>query len=104
MRCVDRPLLCTLNYCCRIHVTERDYPADARGRSGRGQLMKNVRIRVIVTLASSAVLASGLSVAAAAVSSGTSAAVSSGTSAALTVASSGSSGTTPTPNITVVDP
>jgi hypothetical protein len=58
--------------------------------------MKNVRTRVIVTLASSAVLASGLSMAVAAVSSGTSAAV--------TVAGSGSSGSTPTPNVTIIDP
>ncbi len=58
--------------------------------------MKNVRTHLIVALAGSAVLASGLSVVVAAVSTGTSAAV--------TVASGSSSGTTPTPNITVVDP
>jgi hypothetical protein len=55
--------------------------------------MKDLRTRIIVTLAGSAVLASGLSVAAAAVSAGTSAAV--------TVAGS-NSGTSP--NITVVEP
>jgi hypothetical protein len=76
-------------------VTERDYPADARGRSGRGKLMKDVRIRLIVTLASSAVLASGLSVAVAAVSTGA--------SAAGTVASSSPSGG-PTSNVTIIDP
>jgi hypothetical protein len=57
--------------------------------------MKVVRTRLIVALASSAVLASGLSVAVAAVSSGSSAAV--------TIAD-GSSGTTPTPNVGIIDP
>jgi hypothetical protein len=55
--------------------------------------MQDVRIRVIVTLASSAVLASGLSVAAAAVSPATSAAV--------TMASSSGG---PTSNVTIIDP
>jgi hypothetical protein len=55
--------------------------------------MKDVRTRIIVTLASSAVLASGLGMAVAAVSSATSAAV--------TVASSPGS---PTSNVTIIDP
>jgi hypothetical protein len=58
--------------------------------------MKDVRTRIVVALASSTVLASGLSVAAVAVTSGTSTAV--------TVAGGAPTGTAATPNITVVDP
>jgi hypothetical protein len=57
--------------------------------------MKDLRTRLIVTLASSAVLASGLSVALVTASSGTTAAV-----AASGAASSGS----PSPNVTIIDP
>jgi hypothetical protein len=59
--------------------------------------MKEVRTRIVVALASSAVLASGLSMAVAAVTAGSSGAV--------TVADgSGSSGGSPGSNITIVYP
>ena len=58
--------------------------------------MKSIRTRVIVALASSAVLASGLSVAAAAVSSASAAAV--------PVASGATFRHVATPDITVYDP
>lgn len=79
-----------------IHLTERDFPAQSAGGAPEGfEAMKVVRTRIIVALASSAMLASGLSVAVAAVSSGSSAAV--------TIADGSSSGSA-TPNVTIVDP
>jgi hypothetical protein len=57
--------------------------------------MKDFRTRIIVALASSAVLAGGLSVAVAAVGSG---------AATVSAAATTSSGSAPVSNITVVDP
>jgi hypothetical protein len=60
------------------------------------EAMKFVRTRIAVALASSAVLASGLSV--------TAAAVSSGSSAPVTIADASPAGVAPTPTVTIVDP
>ena len=71
-----------------------------RGGAQEGRaVMKDIRTRIIVALASSAVLASGMSVVAVA------AAGASG-SAAVTIAdgSTSASGTSTSPNITVYDP
>lgn len=57
-------------------MEERDKPLMRGGAQEGCAVMKTIRTRVIVALASSAVLASGLSVAAAAASSVTSGAVS----------------------------
>ncbi len=67
-----------------------------RGGAQEGcAVMKSIRTRVIVALASSAVLASGLSVVAAAASSATSGAV--------PVADGTTSGTVASPNATIYD-